>query len=1220
MSGAAVFSNGRLIGVVSRHHRTDGPGRIAAGRVDRWAEALDGGELTVLEGLLNCGLSPVVLPEAVQARGLPLIQEIYRAQLTDHFAPEDFEDREDEIRELVAFCGGPEPYLWLQGRPWAGKTALAAWFALHPPRGVIPVWFFITARYASQSDSDAYTGAIIDQLAAIVGREPTGRSTPNARDGERRLLLQEAAERVAQDGGTLLLVVDGLDEDQSLVPGGNGPSIASLLPERLPPNVRVLVTSRPSPGVPPDVKGGHPLRHCRVLELAATRAARHTEFEAKYDLRQALSGDRLQRDLVGLLTAARGTLTVDDLRELTGEPHYVLRERLGSAFGRVLRERGTGGDSGGDVTLYVAARGYLFAHETLLAAAQDELGPDVEAYWERLHIWAESYERRGWPPETPPYLHQPYGRLVALLRDAHRATALATDARRRDRLREATGSDAACLAEIAAARQVMRSVLPDDLGSAAALAAAADLVARRNEALHPDTPAVHARLGETRRAIGLAHTVFRPKDRARALAGVARVLAEARDPDALELAEEATRLAEGSADRHDDRYLLAMVQGVSAAALAAVGREREALRRLGELTTGHEALDRKALVEAALITATVCRDPSCAAEFLRLAEKNAEEIWFLPTRVRALATVAEAWSSRGDSVQAARLYDVLAALAERHADGPLEAAAVTAVAAEVLRVARPGEAERMAARAAAGLDAVSGRVSWADRRSVVQGLVALGRMRDAQELHRAFWHSRESGPTAIAEGWARRGRAVEAWASLEAVRATSAVDAEREGAVARVVELLVSAGAAQQLESVLFTAVESPRRAVTLARATLAAHFASSDAERSKRLLREAESVDQPVDDAIRLIPAERLAALAGALAVAKRPDEAERLLEAMPDSSARAWGWAVTSMTVGSTDTGRALRLAERAVHDSFGEGDSPADVAALSAAVEALGSAGATERVMEVVRRLSPDRGWSADGINGVRTGAVAGLWRHDPHAAGRLADDVFAEERRGSVVQLAHLLVAVGCHDPERGAGIRQYLLSDEADRRATHAYTGRVLVGMVTAISDPAGARRRLRRVVSKYKKGRTSPREWAVVAMAQAALGDHDVAAATVQRINDEERRSETLAHLAAYAACVPGDAMASPLYENAGNCLAPARSLAALVLPPPRGPDPARARAHLDEAVTPEGWHHAIPVLADIEPDAVLRVRDVVFAHLGLGDRRSPGAPGAGHRHSHPNG
>ena len=46
MSGAAVWSAGRIIGVVARHHRSDGLTRLAAVRIDR-----------VYEGLLPEGLS-----------------------------------------------------------------------------------------------------------------------------------------------------------------------------------------------------------------------------------------------------------------------------------------------------------------------------------------------------------------------------------------------------------------------------------------------------------------------------------------------------------------------------------------------------------------------------------------------------------------------------------------------------------------------------------------------------------------------------------------------------------------------------------------------------------------------------------------------------------------------------------------------------------------------------------------------------------------------------------------------------------------------------------------------------------------------------------------------------------------------------------------------------------------------------------------------------------
>ncbi|MFF8657524.1 trypsin-like peptidase domain-containing protein [Streptomyces huasconensis] len=57
MSGAAVFNDGRIVGIVSRHHLSDGSGRLGASRVDRWAEMLSADERGQLEELLGCRLT-----------------------------------------------------------------------------------------------------------------------------------------------------------------------------------------------------------------------------------------------------------------------------------------------------------------------------------------------------------------------------------------------------------------------------------------------------------------------------------------------------------------------------------------------------------------------------------------------------------------------------------------------------------------------------------------------------------------------------------------------------------------------------------------------------------------------------------------------------------------------------------------------------------------------------------------------------------------------------------------------------------------------------------------------------------------------------------------------------------------------------------------------------------------------------------------------------------
>ncbi|MFI6092115.1 trypsin-like peptidase domain-containing protein [Streptomyces sp. NPDC051218] len=48
MSGAAVWSGGAVIGVISAHHRSDGLGRLAAVRVEQWYGALSSAELAHL--------------------------------------------------------------------------------------------------------------------------------------------------------------------------------------------------------------------------------------------------------------------------------------------------------------------------------------------------------------------------------------------------------------------------------------------------------------------------------------------------------------------------------------------------------------------------------------------------------------------------------------------------------------------------------------------------------------------------------------------------------------------------------------------------------------------------------------------------------------------------------------------------------------------------------------------------------------------------------------------------------------------------------------------------------------------------------------------------------------------------------------------------------------------------------------------------------------------
>ena len=319
MSGAAVWSAGRVIGLIAEHHRSDGLGRLAATRVDRWHERLSPARLRQLCGLTGLPAKPGDLREVVPPIGSELVEAGYHAQVRD-IAPWELRGREEELAELVRFCAGDEPYQWWLADAWAGKSALAAWFVLHPPAGVRVASFFVTRRLAGQADSDAFTEEMVEQLA-VIADEPTAQATtPSGRDRERIRLLELAARRVGEGQERLLLVVDGLDEDEGARPASGKPSIASLLPRRPAGNVRVLVTSRPHPGIPDDVPGGHPLRHCVPRLLDPSPFAHHIEVAAKNELMEQLHGDQLQVDILGYVTASGGGLAIADLAELTGSP------------------------------------------------------------------------------------------------------------------------------------------------------------------------------------------------------------------------------------------------------------------------------------------------------------------------------------------------------------------------------------------------------------------------------------------------------------------------------------------------------------------------------------------------------------------------------------------------------------------------------------------------------------------------------------------------------------------------------------------------------------------------------------------------------------------------------------------------------------------------------------------------------------------------------------
>ena len=116
-----------------------------------------------------------------------------------------------------------------------------AWFVLHPPAGVRVVSFFVTARFAGQSDRTAFLEVMLEQLAEVAGQPMPDVLTESNQQAWFGQLLHDAAAACEENEQRLVLLVDGLDEDRGVTSSPDAHSIAALLPAAPPAGVRVIV-------------------------------------------------------------------------------------------------------------------------------------------------------------------------------------------------------------------------------------------------------------------------------------------------------------------------------------------------------------------------------------------------------------------------------------------------------------------------------------------------------------------------------------------------------------------------------------------------------------------------------------------------------------------------------------------------------------------------------------------------------------------------------------------------------------------------------------------------------------------------------------------------------------------------------------------------------------------------------------------------------------------
>ncbi len=391
---------------------------------------------------------------------------------------EGLQGRADELAMLARFVLEDESgaYFVLQAPPWTGKSALMAWFVLHPPPGVQVFSFFVTARFDGHDTRAAFTQTLVEQLAEFLSQPVPHTVAEHTREAYLSGLLADAVARCSELGVRMVLVVDGLDEDQGVTSDVRARSIAALLPIKPPPSLRVLVSSRPNPSIPPDVPDEHPLRgRTRVERLDSSSYAQVNRVAMERELDRLLYGSSEEQDLLGFVAVARGALTATDLADLIGLDHRSTRKLLNSVSGRTFIPVSTQWTDQAD--------GFLLGHQELQRAALEFMGPrGVGAYHRRVREWALCYRERRWPQNTPLYLLAGFPRMLVETEDVSTLRHLATDPDRHNWMRSVSGSDMSAMAQMSDLQEVLLTGDPIDLPAMTAVACHLEVLRSRNSA------------------------------------------------------------------------------------------------------------------------------------------------------------------------------------------------------------------------------------------------------------------------------------------------------------------------------------------------------------------------------------------------------------------------------------------------------------------------------------------------------------------------------------------------------------------------------------------------------------------------------------------------------------------------------------------------------------------------------------------------------------------
>jgi Trypsin-like peptidase domain len=686
MSGAAVWASGRLIGVVGQHHPREGLATLTVCPVEQILGSASENQLAAWHAALPqlpATAGNLWLATPPTARKI----EVARARrAVEALSPRALLGRSAELVALEEFTRSNRRWRWIQGNAFAGKTALMAWFALHPPDRVDVAACFM--RRASGEDTAEYALDVLTrQLALLAGRRDyLPPAFPSDRSNDFADLLEEAGRACAERDRQLLVLIDGLDEYD---PTTASLDLADWLPgdSTLPDQATLIAASRAGADVrlPP----GHPLSNS-VQRITASEAATEIQQAAHAELdRAARTPGGFLLPLLCSLAAAGSGLTASDMRTLLkrrGRDADVseIEAQLSSSLGRSLIRLPHPEDTGTHV--------YAFAHDTLLAEARLRFANDLATYEDLLDAWADEYAHDNWPIDTSQYLLAPYTReLARRARDRatpntrrgramtgalDRLSALARSPSRHAFLLRATGSDYAALTEIRTAQSLIADQDTLELQALVELAAYRHALAMRSLSIPATLPIVWARLGRFDHAEALARAITEPGTQGRALSEVATVIAQAGDLD------QAEELARTVSDADAQAQAL---RGVATAAAEAGDLDRAQALARNITDPGRQA------AALAWVVAVIAE----AADLDR-AEALARAITDPGGRAPALIRVAAAVARAGDLDRARRLATDAETIARTITDPSAQFYALSEVATVIARAGDLDRAEALA--------------------------------------------------------------------------------------------------------------------------------------------------------------------------------------------------------------------------------------------------------------------------------------------------------------------------------------------------------------------------------------------------------------------------------------------------------------------------------------------------------------------------------------------